>query len=152
MYVDKELELADAQALSAVGDNVTTEVIDTAVVDRNIGMGEPMAMYFGLDVLPDVADGNETYEFRIEAATDEAFTTPVIIATKPFTNTQAAALTTADKIVLNFPNEPLAEQFIRGNVFTAGTTPAVTVTVFVTENDMIQNEFRKGQPSGFVVA
>ena len=60
MYVDNELLLSDAQAVTT--DAVGTNVIDLSV-DRSIGNGEPMAVVFTIDVAADQTSGDEDYTF-----------------------------------------------------------------------------------------
>jgi len=153
MYIDAELKLSDTLAQTNVGDNLTTNVVDGAVLNRNIGIGEPMSLYFGIKVDAIVNDADETYEFQIQESTDEAFTTPIITTKRIFTNAQAILeLLAGDKVVLGFPTQPVASRFYRGNIVMAGTTPGLTTSTFIQPTNMIQNEFREGYASGFEVA
>ncbi len=151
MYIDAELQLNDAVAITASG--VTTNLVDGAVLNRNIGIGEAMSMYFGVGVAALVSDADETYEFQIQESVDEAFTTPIITARRAYTNAEATLeLLAGDKVVLDFPNQPVASRFYRGNIVLAGTTAGITTTVFISPRNFIQNEFREGYGSGFVVS
>ena len=153
MYIDNELLLSNSQAHSAVGDNISTNVIDGAVLERNLGIGEALSAYVGIDVSADIADADETYSVRLEESVDEAFTSPIVIAQQDFDTAKATTdLVLGGKVVLPFPHQPTAGRYYRVNIFTAGTTPAITTTTFIQPSNMIQNEFLKGYPTAYVVA
>ena len=62
MILDSLLKFSDAQALTATADS--TNVIDLSN-DRDIGIGEPMALVVTVGVAADFTTGDETYQFLL---------------------------------------------------------------------------------------
>lgn len=77
----------------------------------------------------DFADGNETYTVTLEVATDQAFTTPVVIGTVPITSIGKHVILvygpTVDKIAPD-------AQYIRVNAALGGTTPSLKYSAWIT--------------------
>jgi len=132
MYIDAQLLLSDAQALTATA--ASTNVIDLGV-DNNIGVGNPMAIVLTLDVAADDTDANETYQVDVETDTTDAFGAAVVIGTATIVAGEAAG---TRKVIL-LPADLSGKQFIRLNYTLGGTTPSVTVTAFMTAANMVQN-------------
>ena len=63
MYVDSNLLLSDAQALTASG--ASTDVLDLKV-DADMGRGEPVALVIVVDVAADGTTTDETYSFALD--------------------------------------------------------------------------------------
>lgn len=136
MYVDNEQAFSIAQALTATA--VSTNVIDLGA-DRDIGKGEPMAVVINVVVAADVANANETYQFDVQTDALAAMGSPDVIASRTFTNAQAAAkLTLGARIVIPIPGD--CENCLRLNYTLAGTTPSITVTAHLQPMSMIQAE------------
>ena len=72
MYLDKQLQFSDSQAVTA--DAVGTNVIDLSA-DRSIGNGEAMAVVFIVEVAADQTTGDEDYTFDVEYSGNAAQTT-----------------------------------------------------------------------------
>ena len=77
MYIDKDLKMSDAQALTATADS--TGFINLGS-DRDIGKGEAMAFVVSVGVAADVADADETYSFQLESDSTAAFSSSTIVA------------------------------------------------------------------------
>jgi len=157
-YVDAELVLSDAQAVTATA--VGTNVIDLSV-DRSIGNGEPMAVVFVVDVAADQTTGDEDYTFDVEYASDAAQTTGrQLMGRRVFeSGTPAAPAQDADLLVAGFqfaiplPPTTLAEseQYLGIRYTVAGTTPTITCTAYLTPMDMIDNA-KVSFAAGFTVS
>jgi len=119
MYIDSLLKFSDAQALTATADS--TNVVDLGV-DRDIGIGEAMAVVITVGVAADITTGNETYQFQVETDSVEALSSATVIADQ---TVAAASLTAGDKVVLpiGFSNE----RYLQVVYTLGGTTPTVTV-------------------------
>ena len=78
MYIDKLLELADAQALTATGN--TTNVIDLGS-DRDVGNGKTLWLVLSLDVATDGVTGDETYVFTLTTDDNSSFSSATTILT-----------------------------------------------------------------------
>lgn len=133
MYIDKQLLFSDSQALTATA--VSTNVVDLGV-DGNVGIGEPMAVYFGVEVAADDANADETYVAEIQASSDEAFTSPVALGSL----TIAAGAAAGTKYAVLLPADGRADQYIRVSYTLGGTTPSVTLSAFMIPANMIQND------------
>lgn len=139
MNVDAQLLFSDAQAVttSAVG----TNVLDLTI-DRSIGNGEPMAIVFVVDVTADKTTGDETYTFDVEYASNAAQTTGrQLIGRRVFQggtptapNEDAGLLVAGFQFVMAVAPTSLSEseRYLGVRYTTAGTTPTITVTSFLT--------------------
>src|SRR3989304_1431934 len=72
MILDSQCQFSASQALTATA--LSTNVINLSV-DRNIGVGTPMAVMFNVSVAADQTTGDEDYMFDIETASDAGITT-----------------------------------------------------------------------------
>lgn len=137
--IDALLTFSDAQAVtsSAVG----TNVLDLTN-DRGIGNGEELAVAFHVDVAADQTSGDEDYTFDVEYATNAAQTTGrQLIGRRIFeSGTPTAPAQDADLLVAGYvfyipiPATTNADdaQFLGIRYVTAGTTPTITVTAYLT--------------------
>ncbi len=118
MYIDSQLKLSDAQALTAtaLSDNV-------APMNDSLGIGEPLSVVISVSVAADIANADETYQFAIETDLDELFGSPTILSTKIV---PAADLTVGDKVIMPIDHSNL-EGFVAMRYTLGGTTPSVTV-------------------------
>ncbi len=156
MFIDAENQFSDAQAVtaSAVGANV----IDLSQ-DRSIGNGNPMAVVFTVDVAADQTTGDEDYTFDIEFATNAAQTTGrQLVGRRVFeSGTPTAPAQNADLLVAGFkfaiplPPTTLAEseQYLGIRYVTAGTSPTITVTAWLTPMNMIDASV--SYPNGYTI-
>jgi len=132
MILDAELQFSNAQVLGT-GATDSTNLIDLGV-DRDIGIGEPMAIVITIGVAADFADADETYHFQLETDDNAAFSSSKIIADQIFITTDAR-LTLGDKVVL--PLGHRNEQFLQLVYTLGGTTPSVTVDAYLQPMSMI---------------
>ena len=123
MYIDKLLELADAQALTATGN--TTNTIDLGS-DRDVGNGQTLYLVLSLDVAPDAANSDETYVFTLTTDDNSSFSSATTILTQTITRGTAAGT----RYVLPIPSAN--ERYLRGTFTLGGTTPSVTYTAWIT--------------------
>ena len=147
MLIDAQNQFSDAQAVTvdAVGDNV----IDLGV-DRSIGVGEPMAVVFTVDVAADQADGDEDYEFEVEYASNAAQSAGrKQVGSLIFeSGTPDAPALNADLLVAGFqfaiPIPPakksMSERYLGIRYDTTGTSPSITVTAMLMPMSMIQQD------------
>jgi len=146
MYIDNDNLFSDSQAVttSAVG----ADKIDLSV-NRSIGNGNPMAVVFTVEVAADQTTGDEDYTFDVEYATDAAQTTGrqlvgrrVFESGTPGAPAQDADLLVAGfQFVINVPPTTLAEsaQYLGIRYTTAGTSPTITCSAFLTPQNMVSN-------------
>ena len=132
MYIDSQLLLSDAQALTATADS--TNVIDLGV-DRDIGRGEPQALFITVDVAADGTTTDETYQFQLETDDNAAMTSSTIIADATI---GYATLTAGSRHVI--PMGITNERYLQGVYTLGGTTPTITITAVVQPMSMIATE------------
>lgn len=97
MYIDTQETFSTAQAVaSVVGDVVSTNIIDTGAVP-DVGPGKSVYVYAKL--VAALAGAGSAIQVVLQTATDEAFTTPIDIATGPVFLLAAA---TANKRIAQF--------------------------------------------------
>ena len=122
MILDLQHQLSNSQALTATA--VSTNVYDSSS-DRNVGIGEPMAVLINVEVAADFTTTDETYQFDIQTDDNVGFSSATVIASRAIL---AAALTLGSFHVLVLPKDTSAERFLRMNYTLAGTTPTVTIS------------------------
>lgn len=142
MIVDINTQMSDSQALTATA--VSTDILDLDN-DNNIGKGEPLAVAVSIEVAADFTTGDETYNFIVESATDEAFTAPIAIAGSGPLNGNTLQV---GRIVV-IPLGHFNEQFLRVNYTLAGTTPSVTVNTYLLPLSDVDSF--EALPSGYIV-
>jgi len=119
MYIDKENEFCNA--MTATSDGASTNVIKAG---KNIGAGNQVL----IEILVTTAfAGGTGVEFKLQAATDEAFSSPVDIATTGAVVT--AGLTAGKKMYLTVPSEHA--EYIRIYHDVDGTFSAGAYSAFV---------------------
>jgi len=121
MFIDNELLLSDAQALTATADS--TNVIDLGV-DRDIGRGEPQALFITVDVAP--GGTSPTFTFQLETDDNASMTSSTIVAGGAVAE---AALTAGSRHV--FPMGITNERYLQGVYTLGGTSPTITITAVV---------------------
>ncbi len=126
MYIDKLLELADAQALTATGN--TTNTIDLGS-DRDVGNGQPLYLVLSLDVAPDGTTGDETYVFTLTTDDNSSFSSATTILTQTVVRSTAAGT----RYVLPIPSAN--ERYLRGTFTLGGATPSVTYSAWLTKEE-----------------
>lgn len=145
MFLDAQTLLSNAQALTATA--LSTNVIDLSV-DRSIGTGEPMGVFFAVTVAADQTTGDETYQFDLETASNAAISTArQLLGRRTFqSGTPTAPAQDADLLVAGFifviPIPPAqlseTERYLAARYTLAGTTPTISVTAWVAPLSMLQ--------------
>lgn len=148
MRTDALLLLSDAQAVTA--DVVSTNALKLGAAGLDIGVGEPLAVVFVIDVAADYTTGDETYKFVVRTATASNGTTGAV----SLVETPAIAgdaLTAGTRFALLLPQNRVAATATHLAAYydVTGTTPTVTVTAFVQPASMVQND--EYYASGFTV-
>ena len=107
MIIDKELELSDAQALTATA--VSTNVIDLGV-DRDMGKGEPVPITVEVQTILDSAGDAATLVVTLETDDNEAFASAATVWTSG--TIAEATLVAGYKFAINYlPREN--ERYLR---------------------------------------
>lgn len=140
--LDRENRYSDAQAVTDSA--VSTDVIDHES-DRDLGIGEPLAVLINTDVVADDGDGNETYDVDLETDALVAFGSPVVIGTVNIPRGTVAGT----QFVIPVPPDETFERFSRLNIRTGGATPSVTLTAHLVPQEHVPNFVAR--PSGFQV-
>lgn len=139
MRTDAFLLLSDAQAVTA--DAVSTNALKIGAEGLDIGIGEPLAVVFVIDVAADYTTGDETYKFVVRTATaDNGTTGAVSLVETPAI--AGNALTAGTRFALLLPQNRIAATATHLAAYydVTGTTPTVTVTAFVQPASMVQND------------
>ena len=147
MYIDSQQLFSDAQAVTT--DAVGTNVIDLGVSSA-LGVGEPMAVLFTVDVAADQTTGDEDYEFEVEYASDAAQTTArqQIGGLLFESGTPTAPALNADLLVAGFQfaitiphiKSGVQNRYLGIRYDTTGTTPTITMTAVLIPQSMLQGE------------
>lgn len=143
MLLDAENLYSDAQALTVTA--ASTNYIDH-LSDRNLGIGEPLAVQITLDVAATDDDSDETYSFAIQTDDNSSFSSATTLGTITVTRGAAAGA----KYVFLIPMDTQFERYSRIYYTLGGTTPTVTVTSALVPAKMIQQ--KADYASGFTVS
>ncbi len=122
MYTDAELKFSDAQALTGPSTTVSTNVVDLSV-DRDIGIGEAMAVAIFVGVAADFTTTDETYQFTVQTDSTDAFASATVVVQTAAIDGDQLPLGATVVLPIGYTNE----QFLRVSYTTAGTTPLITV-------------------------
>lgn len=139
MRTDAFLLLSDAQAVTA--DAVSTNALKIGAAGLDIGIGEPLAVVFVIDVAADYTTNDETYKFVVRTATASNGTTGAAsLVETPAIN--GDALTAGTRFALLLPQGRVAATATHLAAYydVSGTSPSVTVTAFVQPASMVQND------------
>lgn len=144
MILDAQNEYANAANLVATG--ASTNIID-ATVDRNIGIGEPMAVVIDISAI-DASSGDETYTVQLQAAAtgDAAFASPVAVGglvTIPRT------IGANSQVVILIPADTATDRYSRLLFTLGGTTPSITYSARLVPAKFVQNDLVMG--AGFTI-
>lgn len=149
--VDSLLLFSDAQAITA--DAVSTNVVDLGA-EREIGIGEPVAVKIIVDTAADVTTGDEDYRFNLQTDSAAAFSSPVNVISRIFLGAGAPGLASS-LLVAGFefyipvPADTTLERALRLDYDVTGTTPSITVTAFLVCGS--SGVFR-AYPDGFTIS
>lgn len=148
--VDAQTLLWDAAALSA--DAVSTNAYDMALATRDISNGEPLCAVITVDVAADDTTGDETYRFDVITSAAAALTSPTIIASRIFGQTEinAGALAQGEQIVIDIPPQSINQRYLGLQFDGGGTSPTITVTAWITPRNLIRTN-NKYHPKGYTV-
>lgn len=133
MILDSQNQYSSAQALTATA--VSTNIIDHGA-DRNLGIGEPLAVVVVVTVALDGTTGDETYTVTIQADDNSGFASAATVA-PAFSLTRGAAAGTT--YVIPIPPDTLTERYSRLNYTLGGTTPTGTLSAYLQPMSMIQS-------------
>jgi hypothetical protein len=133
MIIDSQNLYSNAQALT--GSAASTNLIDHGA-DRNLGIGEPMALVITLGVASDGTTGDETYAAQLQTDDNSSFSSAASVGGSVTIARGAAAGT---KYVMAIPPDTTFEQYSRVNYTLGGTTPTVTLSAFLQPMSAIQN-------------
>lgn len=136
MFLDSQLLLSDAQALTATA--VSTNTIDTALATNEIGAGEPMAMVFTVDVAADATTGDETYQFQVIQSANANLSSQDVLVQSDTSFVTRATLVAGYKLVLPLPPGLKSKRYLGARYVLGGTTPTVTVTAVLQPMSMVQ--------------
>lgn len=148
MFIDSQLLLSDAQALTATA--VSTNTIDTGLATNEIGAGEAMALVFTVDVAADTASADETYQFQlIQSANANLSSQDVLLQTDTGFITRAYLVAGA-KVVIPIPPGMKTKRYLGARYVLGGTTPSVTVTAVIQPMSMLQMD--NNYPDGITIS
>lgn len=143
MILDAQNEFSDGQALTSTA--ASTNLIDLGA-DRNIGVGEAMAVLLLVDVAADDADGDETYSVAVQTDDNSSFSSAATLGTITITRGDAAGT----RYTFLLPKDTSMERYIRLNYTLGGTSPSVTVSAYLLPADNI--DAYTSYPDGFTIS
>jgi len=140
--LDANLQFSDSQALTVDADSTNYY---NASSDRDIGVGEPMAVV----VYAESAFGGTTPTIAVSVETDDntSFSSGTILTTSQ-AYTPATLTAANDKIVIPLPMTN--EQYIQLNYDMEGTSPTLTVSAYLMPLSLVEN--RREYPNNYTIS
>lgn len=141
MILDNQTLLSDAQAVSS--DGASTNTYDRGGTVRDASVGEPLGIFFSVDVAADATTGDETYEFQVIQSANADLSSPDIIGKLGFGGSSELVETTLAagyKFVLPIPAPLVSKRYLGAYYNVGGTSPSITVTASILPLSMIQAE------------
>jgi hypothetical protein len=137
MILDKENQLADAQALSATG--YTTNTVDggTASPVGDAGSGEPMALLFTVTTAADLASGDETYQFQIVQSANANLSSHDVLSQTDTSLITKTVLVAGYQVIMPIPPGLVTKRYLGGRVVLGGTTPSISVSCYLVPLSLI---------------
>lgn len=124
MILDAQNNFSEGQALTATA--ASTNLIDLGI-DRNIGVGEKLAVMVNVEVAADDTTGDETYSVAVQTDDNSSFSSATELGSFSIARGTAAG----EKFVFLIPADETPERYLRVNYTLGGTTPTVTVSAFL---------------------
>jgi hypothetical protein len=134
MYLDAQNLYSDKQSVAATA--VSTNIIDHGA-DRNLGIGEPLALVIVVTTVLDAGNADETYSAQLQTDDNAAFSSATSVGGAVSLPRGSAAGT---KFVFVLPSDTSIERFTRVNYTVGGITPSGNVTAFLTALSMVHND------------
>ncbi len=144
MFLDKQLQLSDSQAVTTTA--VGTNTIDMSAA-RDVAQGMGVAVVFTVEVAADQTTGDEDYTFDVEysstADQSSGYTSVGKLAFE--SGTPTAGTLNADLLVAGYSfaipmssvGTGVDERYIGVRYTTAGTSPTITVSAHLQPLDMV---------------
>lgn len=145
MFIDSQLLLSDAQAISA--DAVSTNTVDTGAAGNDITIGQELVIAIQVDVAADFTTGDETYVFEAIQSAAANLGSPDILASRAIL---AADLTAGSIHYLPLPAGAKTKRYLGLNYNVGGTSPSVTCTAFIQPANQVQAF--KAYADGFTIS
>lgn len=130
MYVDSQLLLSDAQAVTAAA--ASTNYIDLGLAGRNIGTGESLYVVLVVDVALTDASSDSTVEVKLEMDDNTSFSSE---ADLQVLFTVAATAAAGTKYIARISSNSAIEQYVRAYYTPAnGNLTTGSFTTFITKD------------------
>lgn len=130
MIIDQRTLLDDAHAFSASG--ASSSYLDLGVA-ADLGPGTDVELIINVDVAPDHGTGDETYTYAIQSDDNSSFSSPTTLFSVTIPRDCAAG--TKFSVCLPYAVAAKGERYLRGYATLGGTTPSVTLTTFLSNDD-----------------
>jgi len=126
---------------SGTGQNLTASGFSTDLIDhrldRDLGIGEPIALVIQLRAAPDAAQADETYAVQLQTDDNSGFGSPASVG--PSISIPRTSLS-GQKFVIYLPPDTTIERYTRLSWTLGGTTPSITYEGWLTTWRAIQND------------
>jgi hypothetical protein len=140
MFVDAQCVLSDAQALAGAATTASTNAYDTMAAGNHPDTGAPLCVRVSVDVAADLADGDETYQFKLVQSANTDLSAPDILLETATAYITRAKLVAGYRFYLPIPSDIVTKRYIGLNYTLGGTTPSITVTADIRPMNSLQNE------------
>lgn len=144
MILDKQIQLSDAQALTATAYSTNTIDLGDVTPKRDIGDGEPMALVVSVDVA--LAGTSPTFDVRFVQSANANLSSDDDLAISQ----QYTSLAAGSQITLLIPMGAITKRYIGAQYTLGGTSPTITVTTHLVPASMVQRD--KSYAKGYTIS
>jgi hypothetical protein len=133
MFLDALLVVSDAQAVTATAVSTNTIDLGNVTPKRQIGDGEEMGFGLQVDVAADHTTGDETYQVDLIQSANADLSSPDVLSSRIISY---ADLTAGATHFIPIPKGTPTKRYLGLRYTTAGTTPTITLTAWLTTSSL----------------
>jgi hypothetical protein len=134
MFLDKQNQLSDSQALTATA--VSSNTFDSGSAGNDISIGDGLALAVNVEVAADFTTTDETYELQIIQSANADLSSPDVLASRVIA---ASLLKAGSNHYLGLPPGSKTKRYLGARYVLGGTSPSMTVSSFIQPDSMLQN-------------
>lgn len=129
MFLDALGLVSDAQAVTATAVSTNTVDLGSPTPKRQIGDGEEVGFGLAVDVAADHTTGDETYTVEVIQSANADLSAPDVLSSRAIAFSDLIAGATH---FFSIPKGTPTKRYVGLRYTTAGTTPSITVTAWLT--------------------
>ena len=135
MYVDAFLLVSDSQAVTVQAFSTHTIDLSNVTPKRDVEIGEVLGFAVNIEVAADFTTGDETYTLEVVQSDNANLSSPDVIGSRILSAAERAAGS-----LIFIALGAVTKRYIGMRYTTAGTTPTVTLSAWLTSRDLFSKQ------------